>query len=104
MSSQPNQDIENVYMDYLQESQRIFKEQQRKNVVPYLVVALVLFLVSGASFFAGFFGMISSRAGSWLYWVGLVIAKIVGVAAVRSRFWFRQPHLSRSVGHYTFRR
>jgi hypothetical protein len=78
MNSQPGQEIENSYMDYLQEATRIFKEQQRI-VLPYIVVALVLFLISGASCFAGLFAVISSRAGSWLFWLGLIIAPVVSV-------------------------
>lgn len=79
MSSQIGQEVEKVYMDYLQESQRIFKEQQRKYVVPYMMAGLVLFLVSGASCLAGLFAVISPRAGSWLFWIFLIVAPIVAV-------------------------
>lgn len=62
MSSQSDQEIEGIYMDYLHEAQRIFKVQQRI-YLPYMIVALLLFVASGASCYAGLSLMISPRTG-----------------------------------------
>ena len=78
MSSQADGEIERIYMDYLQDSLRIFKAQQRI-YVPYMLVALVLIFVGVASCYAGWTLVISPRTGAWLYWIGLILGVIVGV-------------------------
>lgn len=95
MGSQIGQEVEKVYMDYLQESQRIFKEQQRV-YVPYMIVALVLFLVSGASCFAGLSATISPRTGSWLFWIGLIVATIIGVIGANKAKAYANDEASKS--------
>ncbi len=77
MSSRSVQEIEKIYMDYLQESKRIFKEYQRA-YLPYAVAALVVLLVSGASCLSASSSLGPSGART-AFWLGLIIAGVVFV-------------------------
>ena len=85
-----NQETENIYMDYLQESVRVFKIQQR-TAIQYMAVALVVFVISGASCYAGLFapsslGYTGVRIASWAFWLGLIVATaIVVVGATKAK-------------------
>ena len=83
---EPNQAIESadaqqVYLQYLEEAKRLRKEYLRF-YKPYMWIALVLLVLSGASCYAGLFapsslGAMGVKITSWLYWLGMITATVI---------------------------
>ena len=76
-----NTDVKQIYMQYLEESKRLRKDYMRV-YRPYMWIAMVLLVLSGASCYAGLFaptslGSAGVKITSWLYWLGLIAAMVI---------------------------
>jgi hypothetical protein len=78
MSHEPGKDweVENRYMDYLEEANRVFKKH-RAAYLPFMIVGLLFICIGVTSFlWAGY------RAAAWLFWLGLLAGMLTGVVGM----------------------
>jgi hypothetical protein len=77
-------DVKEIYMQYLQEANRLRKEYLRL-YKPYMWISFVLLFIGAASCSAGLFvpsslGTNGVKVTSWLYWLGLITGTVIVLA------------------------